>query len=534
MQEERKSLYDLVFYQVYPRSFYDTNGDGIGDLNGVAEKLEYLRDLGINAIWLSPCYKSPNRDNGYDISDYRDIMDEFGTLSDWERLIEKAHRYGIKLIMDLVANHTSDEHYWFKEARKSRDNPYHDYYYWAEKPLNDWKACFGGSAWEYNAATDEYYLHSFAVQQPDLNWTNPRVREEMRAVVDFWVAKGVDGFRCDVLDHISKDFAAGKKFNGPHLHEYIRELFGRDFPRPIFTVGECQSGEKEITDICGADRHELTCIFQFEHFGVGRGDKFEKRPYAIDEIRDILIKWQNFTAEHDLVYTLFTDNHDQARHISRLGNDREFRCECATMYAAMFYLLRGIPFIYQGQEFGTPDPHYDSIADFNDVETLNYYREHKAELSEAELMARINFGSRDNARRPMTWTGGKNFGFGDGSPWISLHSRGAEVNAEKDRQSARSVFRFYQDLLRFRKQSEAVRYGTFTDRTNGQTGCFVYERNFGGQSVGVVCNFDKENCIEAEFMRDGYETALSNYGKTQRTPGGTYAPFETAVFIKRN
>ena len=237
----------------------------------------YLSDLGINAIWLSPCYKSPNHDNGYDISDYRDIMDEFGTLADWERLIAEAHRRGIKLIMDLVANHTSDEHYWFREARKSRDNPNHDYYYWAEKPKNDWKACFGGSAWEYNEPTGEYYLHSFAVQQPDLNRENPRVRAEMCAVVDYWVGKGVDGFRCDVLDYISKDFEQGKMFNGPHLHEYIRELFDRENTRHIFTVGECQSEGKDITDICGADRHELTCIFQFEHFG-STGSSQSKRP----------------------------------------------------------------------------------------------------------------------------------------------------------------------------------------------------------------------------------------------------------------
>ena len=306
----------------------------------------YLSDLGINAIWLSPCYKSPNHDNGYDISDYRDIMDEFGTLADWERLIAEAHRRGIKLIIDLVANHTSDEHYWFREARKSRDNPYHDYYYWAEKPKNDWKACFGGSAWEYNEPTGEYYLHSFAVQQPDLNWENPRVRAEMCAVVDYWVGKGVDGFRCDVLDYISKDFEQGKMFNGPHLHEYIRELFDRENTRHIFTVGECQSEEKDITDICGADRHELTCIFQFEHFGVGRKSKFDRCPYTMDEIRDILVKWQNFTAKHDLLYTLFTDNHDQPHYISRLGNDAEYRFECATLYGAMFYLLKGIPFIY--------------------------------------------------------------------------------------------------------------------------------------------------------------------------------------------
>lgn len=412
MNKDRERMQDLIFYQVYPRSFSDSNGDGIGDLNGITAKLDYLQWLGINAIWLSPCYKSPNRDNGYDISDYRDIMDEFGTLADWERLIGQAHKRGIRLIMDLVANHTSDEHFWFRQARSSRQNPYHDYYYWADKPLNDWQACFGGSAWEYNEPTGEYYLHSFAVQQPDLNWENPRVREEMRAVVDYWADKGVDGFRCDVLDYISKDFSAGKMFNGPRLHEYIRELFGREKTARLFTVGECQSGEDDIMDICGEGRKELTCVFQFEHFGVGRREKFERCAYETDEIRDILVKWQNFTQKNHLLYTLFTDNHDQAHYISRLGNDKELRYECATMYAAMFYLLKGIPFLYQGQEFGTPDPHYDSIGDFNDVETLNYYRENRGKMSEADLMEQINFGSRDNVRRPIAWNGGENFGFG--------------------------------------------------------------------------------------------------------------------------
>lgn len=529
MNNSDNAVFDLVFYQVYPRSFCDTNGDGIGDLNGVTEKLDYLRDLGINAIWLSPCYKSPNRDNGYDISDYRDIMEEFGTLADWERLIAEAHKRGIRLIMDLVANHTSDEHFWFREARKSRDNPYHDYYYWADKPLNDWQACFGGSAWEYNAPTGEYYLHSFAVQQPDLNWTNPRVRAEMCAVVDFWADKGVDGFRCDVLDYISKDFSAGKMFNGPQLHAYIRELFDRDKVRHLFTVGECQSGERDITDICGADRHELTCVFQFEHFGVGRGDKFERRNYRIDEIRDILVKWQTFTQKHGLFYTLFTDNHDQPRYISRLGNDTDLRYECATMYAAMFYLLKGIPFVYQGQEFGTPNPHYQSLDDFNDVETYNYYRENKGKISDAELMERINFGSRDNVRRPMTWTGGKNFGFGTGKPWISLHSRGAEVNAERDGQSEKSVLRFYKQLLAFRKASSAVKYGSFSDLTP-QEGCFVYLRELAGERVLVVCNFERESAIRLDGVQGNYRQVLSNYGLAQRSLSGTYAPFETAVF----
>ena len=531
MNEERNKFLDLIIYQVYPRSFYDSNGDGIGDLNGVTDKLDYLFELGINAIWLSPCYKSPNCDNGYDISDYRDIMDEFGTLADWERMISEAHKRGIKIIMDLVANHTSDEHFWFQEARKSRDNPYHDYYYWADKPLTDWKAAFGGSTWEYNEQTNEYYFHSFAVKQPDLNWTNPKVRKEMCAVVDYWVDKGVDGFRCDVLDFISKDFAAGKLLNGPHLHKYIRELFGREKTKHIFTVGECQSDIKNITDICGEDRHELTCVFQFDHFNTGRYDKYLPCAYKIDETRDILVKWQNFSYKHNILYTLFLENHDQPRYISRLGNDGELRYESATMYAAMFYLLKGIPFIYEGQEFGTPNPEYSDIVDFNDVETVNYYHENEGKVLKNELMERVNFGSRDNARRPMTWTSGKNFGFGQGKAWITLHSRGAEVNAERDIASEKSVLRFYKRLLKFRTANEIIRYGDFKDCTK-QDGCFVYERTLNDEVVLVVCNFDKANTISTGHAATDYIPVISNYNRSERTPDGIYAPYEVAVFVK--
>ena len=353
MSNQNQDYLNLIVYQIYPRSFFDSNGDGIGDLNGIKQKIPHLKELGINAVWICPCYKSPNYDNGYDISDYRDIMDEFGNLSDWKSLAAELHSNGIKIIMDLVVNHTSSQHFWFKQARSSKNNPYHDYYIWADKPLTDWTACFGGSAWEYNEATNEYYLHSFAVQQPDLNWENPKVRKECCDVVDFWVDLGVDGFRCDVLDFISKDFKQNKMLNGPHLHEYIRQLFGREKVKHVFTVGECQSDVKSICDICGKNRDELKSVFQFEHIGLGRSDKYTPAPYTGNDIKNVLVKWQNFTAEHDLLYILFTDNHDQPFYISRLGNDKELRYECATAYCGMFYLLKGIPFIYQGQEFGS-------------------------------------------------------------------------------------------------------------------------------------------------------------------------------------
>lgn len=525
MTDSYKKFLSLIVYQIYPRSFMDANGDGIGDLCGIVQKLDYLKELGINAVWLCPCYKSPNCDNGYDISDYRDIMDEFGTLDDWKEMISEMHKRGIKLIMDFVANHTSSEHEWFVQARSSRQNPYHDYYIWRDKVPNDWQSVFGGSAWEYNKTTNEYYLHSFAIGQPDLNWENPNVRKEMADVIDYWVDLGVDGFRCDVLDYIAKDFDNGLMNNGPKLHEYIKELFGRKKVENIFTVGECLTGENDITEICGADRNELKCIFQFDHFNPGRTeDKFEKKPFTVDEIRDILVKWQYFAESHDLLYTLFTDNHDQAHYISRLGNDNEYRYECATMYAAMFYLLKGIPFIYQGQEFGTPDPYFAKIDDFNDVETFNYYNSHSNEI---RIMEKINFGSRDNQRRPMCWNTEKNFGFSKAErTWMKLHSRGAEINLEIDKKSKKSVFAFYKKIIALRKDSDTVKYGKFNDLTKGK-GYFAYSRTLGKETITVVCNFDKQQ--EIADIREG-KFLFGNYGVERKVNGG-YRPYETAVFI---
>ena len=524
MTEKQNNNLDLIVYQIYPRSFMDGNGDGIGDIKGITAKLDHLVELGINAVWLSPCYKSPNCDNGYDISDYRDIMDEFGTLGDWKEMISQMHKRGIKLIMDFVANHTSSEHEWFKQARSSRTNKYHDYYIWRDSIPNDWQSVFGGCAWEYNEPTNEYYLHSFAIGQPDLNWENEKVRKEMADVIDYWVELGVDGFRCDVLNYIAKDFEKGLMNNGPHMHEYIKELFGREKVKHIFTVGECSMGEDSISDICGEGRDELTCIFQFDHFDHGRTGKFDRAPYKIDEIRNDLVKWQYFTEKQGLLYTLFTDNHDQPHYISRLGNDNKYRYECATMYAAMFYLLRGIPFIYQGQEFGTPDPHYDDIKEYNDVETLNFYAEHNAE---ADIMQKINFGSRDNARRPMCWDNTKNYGFSNADEtWTPLHSRGAEVNFENDRKSGKSVFEFYKKLLALRNKSDAIKFGKFEDIADGK-GYFAFTRMWDDEKIVVVCNFDKSRKI-LNLPQGRY--LFGNYN-VKRDPDGEYKPFETAVYI---
>ncbi len=526
--EKYKDFLSLIVYQVYPRSFKDSNGDGIGDLRGVIEKLDYLKDLGINAIWMSPCYKSPNDDNGYDISDYRDIMDEFGTFEDIKCLIDEMHKRDMKLIMDLVPNHTSSAHKWFIESRKSKDNPYSDYYYWADEPLNDWISEFRGSAWEYDESRKQYYLHSYAVSQPDLNWENPKVVKEMQDVVDFWVDLGVDGFRCDVIDQISKDFENNRNCFGPRLHEFINALFGREKTKHIFTVGECwASSIEEVRRHAAAEREELSTLFQFEHIECGRHNKFTPKEDSLKSVRNILIKWQKLTGENDLIYTLFTDNHDQSRYISRIGNDTDMRYESASCIATMFYTLRGVPFIYQGQEFGMTAPHYDSINDFDDIESFNFYKEFCEKMSDAEALEKINFGSRDNARRPLAWSGDKYAGFSTAEPWIKTYSRYEEINLENDLKSDKSIYRFYQKLLALRSASPEILYGEMDVLSSEEDCYFTFVREYESKKILVVCNFEQESNIDTGIA-DG-ELLLSNYDRTEKI-NGKYGKYEIAVY----
>ena len=526
LTEKYMDFSKLVIYQIYPRSFMDTNHDGIGDLQGITSKLGYLRDLGVNAIWLCPCYKSPNVDNGYDIADYRDIMDEFGTLEDMKVLIKAAHEHGIKVIMDLVPNHTSDKHKWFIESKKGKDNPYSDFYYWFDEPPTDWTACFGGSAWEYCPERGQYYLHSYAVEQPDLNWDNPRVRQEMCDVVDFWVDLGVDGFRIDVIDQISKEFPTRNCF-GPHLHEYIHQLFGREKTAHLFTVGECWAGDmEEVRRHCAAERNELTTLFQFEHSELGRHTKYERRPQSLTAARDILIKWQKIADDNDLLYSLFTDNHDSSQFLSRMGNDRELRYESATCIATMWYTLRGIPFIYQGQEFGTAIPNYDSIEDFDDIECINKYHEDLPIFGHEKALERTNFGSRDGTRRPMCWNGEAFGGFSDVKPWITTHSRYQEVNLEKDMASSKSVFRFYQALLKLRSTTPAILYGSLNVLSKDEDPFFVFEREYQGEKLTVICNFEQESAIS---VPENTTEVLHNYFDRAET----FRPYEILV-VKHN
>lgn len=518
-----------VIYQIYPRSFQDSNGDGIGDIPGIIRRLDHIQSLGANAIWLCPCYKSPNDDNGYDISDYRDIMDEFGTLSDLKALIAALHERGMKLIMDLVPNHTSTAHRWFQESRKSRNNPYSDYYYWFDEPPNDWPSMFGGSAWAFDDLRGQYYLHSYALTQADLNWNHPAVVKEMQDIVDYWVDLGVDGFRCDVIDQIDKDWAAGRNCFGPRLHEFIHALFGREKASRLFTVGECWADTREeVLKHCASERQELSTLFQFEHTGIGRKDKFTPAPGKLADVAGILRKWEIWSQEHDLLYSLFTDNHDQAPFISRIDHAPEQHYELATCVAAMFYTLQGVPFIYQGQEFGTLSPHYDSIDAFDDIESKNYYRIFCETMSPEKALEKINFGSRDNNRRPLCWDGSEYGGFSEVKPWICPHSAARERNLASDLASGRSVFRFYRELLRLRREMPALTLGKVSFLSGEEDPYLVTLRREGDQALLIICNFE-----EASQIQTGYEEGellLSNRDSRDKI-NGVYRPFETAVYL---
>ena len=515
----------LNIYQIYPRSFCDSNGDGIGDLQGVISKLDYLKDLGINAIWLCPCYKSPNVDNGYDVADYRDIMDEFGTMEDIKALIAGLHARDMKLIMDLVPNHTSSQHKWFIESRKSKDNPYSDYYYWYDTPPNDWQSAFLGSAWQYDEGRGQYYLHSYAPEQPDLNWENPAVVKEMQDVVDFWVDLGVDGFRIDVIDQISKDMN-GNNWFGPHLHEYIHALFGREKVKHIFTVGECWADNiEEVRRHCGADRGELSTLFQFDHQQCGRDGKYTPKKQSIRDFWEILKNWQLRMQKEDLLYSLFTDNHDNSWFISRMGDMEHNRYEVATCIAGLLYLMRGVNFIYQGQELGTINSCHNAIEEFDDVESVNFYKENIATESAQSIFDKINFGGRDNPRRPMCWSGAENGGFTTGKPWLPVNIHYPQINLEAEKQAEKSVWRFYRNLLNLKNREKALQVGAFAVVEDAQSHC-VYQRTWEGKTFTVVCNFEEPTQIPCAANK---KLLLSNFGhETKET--SAFAPYEIAVF----
>ena len=506
---------DLIFYQIYPKSFCDSNGDGVGDLNGILSKIGYLKELGINAVWLTPCFKTPNIDNGYDISDYRDIDESVGTLAQMETLMQALHENGIKIILDLVANHTSTAHKWFVQARSSKDNPYRDYYIWRKTPPNAWQSAFGGSAWEYDEGTDEYYLHSFAVEQADLNWENPKVREEIKAIVDYWTDKGVDGFRCDVLDMISKDFEKGENGNGPRLHEYIRELFGGEYTQKLFTVGECWSADTQNAKLfCGKDRKELTAVFAFPHLCMDNGRFLMEKP-TLKELCSRISAWQIAMQNAGLTPTVFLGNHDQPRAVSRFGDDTRYRYESATLLGGLVLLHRGIPFLFQGEELGLTNAWQGDFQAFNDVETRNYYEANRGKIPEKEMLARINYGGRDNARYLIPW---------DKTPqksWIAPYFRAEEINAEQDRQSEKSVFQFYQSLIALRGREACITKGEYAVLEISDER-YIFQRIYENERMTVVCNFQNATSFEPSFG----VAILSNYPIEK----GVLRPYQIVVY----
>ncbi|MBF1726429.1 MAG: alpha-glucosidase, partial [Streptococcus sp.] len=441
---------EVVVYQIYPRSFKDSNGDGIGDLRGIIEKLDYLHTLGIGAIWLSPVYKSPNDDNGYDISDYEDIMDEFGTMADMEELIAEADKRGIKIVMDLVVNHTSDEHHWFIESRKGKGNPYRDYYVWAD-PAEDGgvptelQSVFLGSAWKYDEASGQYFLHLFSQRQPDLNWENEKVRQEVYDMMNFWIDKGVGGFRMDVIDLIGKIPLEGITSNGPKLHEYLQEMNKATFgDKDLLTVGETWGATPEIAKLySNPERHELSMVFQFEHSLLDNEpgkEKWDLKPLDVTELKAVLSKWQTELGEEGW-NSLFWNNHDLPRIVSRWGNDKEYRVRSAKAFAILLHMMKGTPYIYQGEELGLTNTPVSSIEELDDIESINMYHDRIARgFSVESIMKSLNAKGRDNARRPIPWTDEANGGFTTGTPWLALNPNYKEINVEAELQNLNSVF----------------------------------------------------------------------------------------------
>ena len=533
---------EAVVYQIYPRSFMDSNGDGIGDLNGITEKLEYLKELGIDVIWLSPVYQSPNDDNGYDISDYQAIMEEFGTMEDYDRMLARAHELGIKIMMDLVVNHTSDEHAWFVESRKSVDNPYRDFYIWRKgkdgKEPNNWGSCFSGSAWKYDSQTDMYFLHLFSKKQPDLNWDNPKVRDRVFEMMNWWCEKGIDGFRMDVISLISKPeglpdgipgetgYADSGCANGPHVHEYLKEMNRKVLSHyDLITVGEASGVTlEEAKKYASADGSELNMVFQFEHMGSGpeadnRYGKWDSHKMPLPVWKKILSRWQT-GLEGKAWNSLFLSNHDQPRSVSWFGNDSEqYREISAKMLGTCLHMMQGTPYVYQGEELGMCNAYFDQLDDYRDIESLNAYKEltETCGVSHEEMMGYLKRISRDNARTPMQWDDSANAGFTTGTPWIKVNSNYPKVNAKQEVSDPDSVFSYYKKLIRLRHENEIIVYGDYELLAPEDEALFIYTRMLGTQRLMVLCNFtEKEVSIPQEVTEQiptDAKLLIGNYSK---------------------
>ena len=550
---------NAVVYQIYPRSFKDSNGDGIGDLEGIYEKLDYLAELGIDVIWMSPVYKSPNDDNGYDISDYQDIMDDFGTMDDFDRVLKKAHSLNIKIMMDLVVNHTSDEHKWFIESKKSKDNPYHDYYMWADpdkngNPPNRWESCFSGSAWEYVESVGQFYLHSFSRKQPDLNWDNPKVREEVFKMMTWWCDKGIDGFRMDVISMISKypglpdgpengnGYTGNTSCDGPNIHKYLREMNKKVLSKyRLITVGECPGvNAEQAKKYANIDGSELDMIFQFEHVSGSalkpcHHGKWDGEAMTMPELRANFTKWQK-DLEGCAWNSLFLSNHDQPRCVSRFGNDSEqYRELSAKMLATMTHFQKGTPYVYQGEELGMTNAYMENIADYRDIESLNAYKEltTKENIPAKTVMGYIKAVGRDNARTPMQWDASENGGFTSGTPWLQVNKNYKTINAAAQVNDPDSVFAYYKKLIALRHTNEVMVDGVYDVLIPDHPQIYAYTRTLGDKQLLVLCNDSDTNvAIPAEIQEKIHAAKnilIQNYKDTDES---TLRPYEAVVYAR--
>ncbi len=537
---------ESVIYQIYPRSFKDSNGDGIGDLGGIIEKLDYLKKLGVDVLWLSPIFKSPNDDNGYDVSDYCDIMDEFGTMANFDDLLAGAHARGLKIVLDLVPNHSSDEHRWFQESRKSKDNPYRDYYFWKKEPPSNWTSFFSGSAWTKDDLTDEYYLHLFSKKQPDLNWENPKVRQEMHQVMDFWFKKGVDGFRIDVLPFISKrlDFpdidpnnfekAIVEVYaNGPRLHEYLQEM-NREVSSKydIMTMGEGIGVKPQnALDYVGEDRAELNMLYHFDHTTInyGQGGKYDPVDWKLSTFKQIFTDWHHAIGEQGWI-NIFLDNHDFPRMVSRYGNDTIYRKESAKLLATLLLTMRGSPCIYQGSEIGMTNVAFDTLEAYDDVEVVNLHAEWKALGKDtAPLLKAVQQQGRDNARTPIQWSDAEHGGFTEGKPWLTINPNYKEINAKEALADTDSVFHFYQKMLNYRKANSTLIYGDYQLLAAESEIVYAYRRWDEAGDFLVILNFSEEQLSTNNFVNtDAYRLVHSNY----KHRSIFLRPWETRIYRK--
>ena len=551
---------EAVVYQIYPRSFMDSNGDGIGDLNGITEKLEYLKELGIDVIWLSPVYQSPNDDNGYDISDYQAIMEEFGTMEDYDRMLARAHELGIKIMMDLVVNHTSDEHAWFVESRKSVDNPYRDFYIWRKgkdgKEPNNWGSCFSGSAWKYDPQTDMYFLHLFSKKQPDLNWDNPKVRDRVFDMMNWWCEKGIDGFRMDVISLISKPeglpdgipgetgYADSGCANGPHVHEYLKEMNRKVLSHyDLITVGEAAGVTlEEAKKYANADGSELNMVFQFEHTGGGpeadnRYGKWDSHKMPLPVWKKILSRWQT-GLEGKAWNSLFLSNHDQPRSVSWFGNDSEqYREISAKMLGTCLHMMQGTPYVYQGEELAMTNLYFDKLEDYRDIESINYFEEFTESglMTPEHMMKCLMLRSRDNARTPMQWDDSKQAGFTEGEPWIKVNPNYKKINAAQQLEDPDSVFHYYQKLIRLRKEKDIIVYGEFEPLYREDDQIFAYTRKQDQEKLLTVCNFSDKNAeVEVPEEFKGAECLITNLGRKEFEGKIVLNPYEAFVLYYKH